>query len=51
MLSITNSILFCAIKNASISDAYASDGAPGGIRTLDPRLRRPLLYPTELQAQ
>ena len=22
---------------------------PGGIRTLDPRLRRPLLYPTELQ--
>ena len=25
--------------------------APGGIRTPDPRLRRPLLYPTELQAQ
>ena len=24
--------------------------APGGIRTRDPRLRRPLLYPTELQA-
>ncbi len=24
---------------------------PGGIRTPGPRLRRPLLYPTELQAQ
>ena len=24
--------------------------APGGARTPDPRLRRPLLYPTELQA-
>ena len=26
-------------------------GAPGGVRTPDPRLRRPLLYPTELQAR
>ena len=26
-------------------------GAPGGIRTLGPRIRSPLLYPTELQAQ
>ena len=26
-------------------------GAPEGIRTPDPRLRRPLLYPTELQTQ
>ena len=25
-------------------------GAPGRIRTCDPRLRRPLLYPTELRA-
>jgi hypothetical protein len=25
-------------------------GAPGGIRTLDPRIRSPLLYPAELQA-
>ena len=25
-------------------------GAPEGIRTPDPRLRRPMLYPTELQA-
>jgi hypothetical protein len=27
------------------------NGAPGGIRTPDPRLRRPMLYPTELQAR
>ena len=26
------------------------NGAPGRIRTCDPRLRRPLLYPTELRA-
>ena len=26
-------------------------GAPEGIRTPDPRLRRQLLYPTELKAQ
>ena len=26
-------------------------GAPGRIRTCDPRLRRPMLYPAELQAQ
>ena len=25
-------------------------GAPGRIRTRDPRFRKPLLYPTELQA-
>ena len=29
----------------------AKFGAPGGIRTPDPRLRRPMLYPTELQAR
>ena len=29
------------------SDCILS-GYPGGIRTPDPRLRRPLLYPTEL---
>src|SRR3990172_4012139 len=28
-----------------------SDGAPGGIRTHDPRIRNPVLYPTELRAQ
>ncbi len=26
-------------------------GAPGRIRTRDPRFRKPLLYPTELQAR
>ena len=31
--------------------AASKDGAPGRIRTCDPRLRRPLLYPTELRAQ
>ncbi len=28
--------------------AYGFLDEPGGIRTPDPRLRRPLLYPTEL---
>jgi hypothetical protein len=28
-----------------------SHGAPGRIRTCDPRLRRPLLYPAELRAR
>ena len=28
--------------------AVTLHGDPGGIRTPDPRLRRPLLYPTEL---
>jgi hypothetical protein len=27
------------------------DGAPGGIRTPDPLLRRQMLYPAELRAQ
>ena len=27
------------------------NGAPGRIRTCDPRLRRPMLYPTELRAR
>jgi hypothetical protein len=29
---------------------YTHHNVPGGIRTPDPRLRRPLLYPAELQA-
>ena len=29
----------------------SKNGATGGIRTPDPRLRRPLLYPTELQTR
>ena len=31
--------------------AVPLDGAPGGVRTPDPRLRRPLLCPAELQAR
>ena len=31
--------------------SYSRHGAPEGIRTPGTRLRRPLLYPTELQAQ
>ena len=34
-------------KNRSISTSILY-GEPGGIRTPDPRLRRPVLYPTEL---
>ena len=33
-----------------MSDIKGWDGTPVGIRTPDPRLRRPLLYPTELLA-
>ena len=49
-------IFFVALKKDNkkpyrLGDTVDFDGAPGGIRTLDPRLRRPLLYPTELQVQ
>ena len=30
---------------------FAANGAPGGTRTPDHRLRRPMLYPSELQAR
>ena len=29
---------------------FTFDGAPGRTRTFNPRLRRPMLYPVELQA-
>jgi len=35
-------------QNAQIPE---KNGAPGGNRTPDPRLRRPMLYPTELRAR
>lgn len=38
------------IRNRSQPVAQTNNGAPGRIRTCDPRLRRPLLYPTELRA-
>ncbi len=31
--------------------SHPQDGAPGGIRTPDQRLRKPLLYPAELRAR
>ena len=34
--------------NINICITFFINGEPGGIRTPDPRLRRPLLYPTEL---
>ena len=34
-----------------IKSLLSKNGATGGIRTPDPRLRRPLLYPTELQTR
>ena len=44
---------FCAVLNTKKRIAHYElsayfFGDPGGIRTPDPRLRRPLLYPTEL---
>jgi hypothetical protein len=41
------------LRSRSLPDPWQrafSNGAPGRIRTCDPRLRRPLLYPTELRA-
>jgi hypothetical protein len=40
-------------KASTTSDEILNDlsGAPGRTRTCDPRLRRPLLYPTELRAR
>ena len=36
--------------NGEDAEAPEKIGAPGGNRTPDPRLRRPMLYPTELRA-
>jgi hypothetical protein len=33
-----------ALENRTESSWPQGDGEPGGIRTLDPRLKRPLLY-------
>ena len=34
----------------ALSGIFCKKSAPGGIRTHDPRLRRPILYPAELRA-
>ena len=44
---ITYRTVFCPTKYHRIK--FCGLNEPGGIRTLDLRLRRPLLYPTELQ--
>ena len=46
MTSDTNKELKKRIAHYELSAFFFGD--PGGIRTPDPRLRRPLLYPTEL---
>jgi hypothetical protein len=38
-------------ENRAAEIANDLSGAPGRTRTCDPRLRRPLLYPTELRAR
>ena len=39
-----------AIESRGAATSGAAKCMPGGIRTHDPRLRRPVLYPTELRA-
>ena len=39
----------CYGSGRTVSSIHAVPNEPGGIRTPDPRLRRPLLYPAELQ--
>ena len=46
MTSDTNKEVKKRIAHYELSAIFFGD--PGGIRTPDPRLRRPLLYPTEL---
>ena len=46
---ITYRTVFCPTKYHRIK--FCGSNEPGGIRTLDLRLRRPLLYPAELQTR
>src|SRR5206468_10176909 len=41
----------CASSSQSLSRAINTTGAPDRIRTCDPWLRKPILYPTELRAR
>ena len=41
----------CPTKYTQHYSIFCGSNEPGGIRTLDLRLRRPLLYPAELQTQ
>src|SRR3954467_9113641 len=40
-----------ALASRNAIDVRRISGAPGRTRTCDPRLRRPVLYPTELRAR
>ena len=41
----------CSTPDGSLDSFGVEDGRPGGIRTPDLRFRKPLLYPSELQAR
>src|SRR5204863_2309609 len=47
----TSPSLSCNERHPTERKTVRSRGAPGRIRTCDPRLRRPSLYPTELRAR
>lgn len=38
-------------QSRKYKDGSSLDGGPGGIRTHDPRIRNPVLYPAELRDQ
>ncbi len=38
------------MRGNSVLKKFLRTGAPGGIRTRDPGIRNPILYPAELQA-
>jgi hypothetical protein len=52
-LSYTHHPRYCSIRPAARAAEHGIRlrGAPEGIRTPDPRLRRPLLFPPELLAR
>ena len=45
------SVTLTVTPNQGVPVSPRKHGRPGGIRTPDPRFRKPLLYPSELQAQ
>src|SRR5688572_26299360 len=47
----TSSRAFMQLNLWVIESPRTPQSAPGGIRTPDPRIRSPMLYPTELRAQ
>ena len=49
-ISRTTTWRFNQLSYVRRKTTFNNNGAPEGARTPDPRLRRPLLYPAELQA-